>query len=836
MASHSPTPYAQIVAGLRDIGYRGALLEENYGFGDWFTPGRESREIAAAAFGQTPVAYDSALIGIACSNGVRRQALVNQYRALGAPVILEIDSNEVREWAVSPRENDHRLIDHCPLSNIPQLIADRASEWRPETFLRAKNIGKFRWSQQLDLFAGLLPELEEQIQQKLDPLLRDTLARTKEAHRDATDHEPNESRLFKLVFWLLTAKVFHDRRVIGFASLGPDPDQLLAAVARHYNSPAPTLLTRGAREAAANRIWADLDFRNLSVEVLSHIWSTTLIDRETVRRLGIHRTSRTIVRYIVEHIPLEASGDDERIILEPCAGSAVFLIGAMNVLRKKWFGMTPARRHEYFVSHLAAIERDPFGVEISTLALTLADFPNPNGWDVCAGDVFLPGVLTAHLQRAGVVLCNPPFGDFDDDERSLYQPASTKKPVELLTRVLDDLHPQGVIGFVLPRNFIDGRGYSGIRKRLADRFANLHVTALPDRAFKADAEVALLIATDPIPHSSCHIITRKVNDSAEDWRDFEQSHLVSTEHRGDLSADEAERSFPVPDLPDVWHFLANYPTLKDHAILGRGLEWNKPLTDHRVETKHKARLVKNEWVKGYMPGVAPLTRFDVFQVPEMSYLSIKPEDQRVNAYLRDWSKPKAILNKSARSRGAWRLAAFPDSEGVTCYQTFIGVWPQSKRYDEWLLSAILNSPVANAFVAAREGKTDITIETLRSIPIPRFTDTQAKTLRDLISRYQQATTSAAFPLQGEPSGATLERLLKEIDAAVLSAYGMPPRLERQLLDFFRGHARPISHEFGDYFPIDLEVYFSLADYLSPNFAAATVGKLLERIDRYGDDH
>src|SRR5215472_4080953 len=100
LMENTRSAYAEIVAGLRDIGYLGGLLEENYGFGDWFTPGgRQKREIAAAAFGQTPVAYDSALIGVALSNGTREQALVNQYRALGAPVILEIDANEIREWA-----------------------------------------------------------------------------------------------------------------------------------------------------------------------------------------------------------------------------------------------------------------------------------------------------------------------------------------------------------------------------------------------------------------------------------------------------------------------------------------------------------------------------------------------------------------------------------------------------------------------------------------------------------------------------------------------------------------------------------------------------------------
>jgi hypothetical protein len=190
-----------------------------------------------------------------------------------------------------------------------------------------------------------------------------------------------------------------------------------------------------------------------------------------------------------------------------------------------------------------------------------------------------------------------------------------------------------------------------------------------------------------------------------------------------------------------------------------------------------------------------------------------------------WNKPKAILNKSARSRGHWRLAAFPDSTGLACYQTYFGVWPKSSLCDEWSLSAVLNSPVANAFVATREGKTDVTKETLMLIPVPLFTEAQQVKLRGLIKEYQKLTSTIA--LTGVRSDA--ESLLKQIDATVLSGYRMPPRIERQLLDFFRDQERPIKHAFSEYFPKDFGVYFSLSDYLAPDFASASVGELLKRM-------
>src|SRR5205823_8810788 len=106
--------------------------------------------------------------------------------------------------------------------------------------------------------------------------------------------------------------------------------------------------------------------------------------------------------------------------------------------------------------------------EISKLALTLADFPNPNGWNIVRGDVFDSSVSSSYLQRAGVVLCNPPYSDFDSSERVRYGNDYVQRPAALLSHVLNYLHPEGVLGFVLPRVFIDGHGgYAKVRELVA---------------------------------------------------------------------------------------------------------------------------------------------------------------------------------------------------------------------------------------------------------------------------------------------------------------------------------------------------------------------------------
>lgn len=805
---------ATLVSGLEQIGYRGPRLERNYSFADWFS-GQKIRSLQIAAFAQTPVSYETACVGIAEAGGLRELSLINSLRAFGAPLLLEIDGDAVREWAVSRVPDKHILIGTYEASQLRTVIAERAKDWTPESLLRAKNIASFKWNEQLGLFSGLIPELEDRIQASLDPLLRETLAVTRAAYVDSVHKAPDARDLFQLVFWILTAKVFRDRQVPGFTALNGDADQILATVARHYKINPPRLLSRNARSAAALSVWRELDFRNLSVEVLAHIWSKTLVDRETRKRLGIHRTPRPIVRYIVERIPFPAVSDEDRIIFEPCSGSAAFLIGALNYLRPNLVLASPQERHRYFTKHLAGMEYDPFGIEISMLALTLADFPNPNGWNIRKGDVFAAHSMTEFLRKAGAVLCNPPFEALDPNDRSQYQSAHVRKPAELLRRVLADLHPQGSLGFVLPYTAVDGKPYAPIRKLLTDRFASVELAVLPERSFEdAETDIALLVAKDPIPHKSTKVTFRRVNDSDHEWQAFRRDQTVSVSYEEQFTSDTAKRGLILADLPEVWSYLSGHRRLGQVAEVHRGVEWKGKITAglHIRETP----------ADGYMLGVPPKAKFDAFQVPMLKYLNMQPNEQRRNSWQHRWSKPKAIVPKARVSRGHWRIVAFADRVGITCHSTFDGVWPTTAEYDEVILAAILNSPVANAFVATREGSRDVTTEVLKLIPIPKFSRATVDLLHDVVQRYE--ATIGGLMVRAEEQ----ELLLKQIDAVVVGAYNMPPRLERELLDYFDNNDRRVSHPFHNYFPATLDVFVHLSEYLSDRFSRTNVGELLKK--------
>src|SRR5205823_3507530 len=147
-----------VLIALEGLGYvRDVLLKEGYHFDDWFLPGNQERVVPAVAFGQTPLAYDSACFAVVMSNGQKGAELINQYRALGAPRAIEVRHDRVVQWRVSRAlsAGDEQLV--IPPDRVDEVFQNNADKWNPESVFRAKNIAALS-SRQTDLVdLGLIP-------------------------------------------------------------------------------------------------------------------------------------------------------------------------------------------------------------------------------------------------------------------------------------------------------------------------------------------------------------------------------------------------------------------------------------------------------------------------------------------------------------------------------------------------------------------------------------------------------------------------------------------------------------------------------------------------------
>jgi type I restriction-modification system DNA methylase subunit len=813
--------FEDVLQRLEGLGYhrRSELLALRYEFPDWFVPETPLRVAPAAAFARTPQSYDSACFAVLLANGKSGAELIADYRALGAPFAFEIREDSVAYWKVrkeaSQASPELRILPEA----VDRVFKDNAVAWRSKELLRVKNAGIKLGPEQGDLFvdSGLIPALEKQIETKLSALLHGVIAEVENAYQQTATPELSDSELFKLVFTVLTAKVFHDR---GYPSSGSLPE--------YWDEPAQPLFHRSqlASNLITKALWKGVNFRNLSVEVLAYIYENTLVNDESRRILSTHSTPHPIARYIVNHLPFEKITESEPLIIEPFSGHGIFLVAALQRLRDRLpDDMNAVERHRYFVKRLRGYELDPFAIEVSRLCLMLADFPNRNGWQLSEENVFSSTQFAADLRKAGVVLCNPPFeGLIPGDPRRGGELRSVFQPAEFMHRVLDGLSPSGMLGLVLPRTFLDGVSYRELRELLARRFDEIETVGLPDKVFqKSQQESALLIAKAPRRNRTTVAVTY-THVADKDRKRFLSEYAFTHRDSESKSFQAARESLAVVALREIWSELEACPKLTSIADIHRGVEWEGPL-DERNYTSALAK-------PGFAPGVLKARHNKCFKAPQPIFLNTEPEHQRGNAWRLPWKRAKAVVNAVRASRGPWRLAAFGDDAGLIFSQNFTALWLRN-HWTPKTLAAVLNGPVANAFVHAYERGKHNRKETLEQIPVPELGLDTVKAIDGLVDRYLDLVRPLAYekelPLLGSESHDQQKgkETLLEIDATVLKAYSLPPRMERDLLDFFRDAERPVPFLFTEFYSESFIPAIPLWMYISEDFKNCTGRYFLE---------
>lgn len=756
---------------LKQIGYRDDLLLPDYGFSDVLGARDGSQTISLAAFAQEPTSYKTACFGVALTTSDDPRE-VEYCRALGAPMVLALrpDTNSCRLWKMMARGTPEPR-GQFSTDVLAREITSRQEQWRPSEVLRAKNVAFPNVSPQLDFYdVGLVAAIEADVHRKLNELLSTVVAQSREIYLERHGQEPDDQTyraLFQIIFRFMAAKLLGDRRHEG-DWLNPDASSVLRAVVAFYNDPAAALpaLDAPIRNRAWDTIRAAIHFQNLSVEALAYVYENTLVDVTTRRTLGTHATPYEVAEYMVRALPIDNLPQDERTVFEPFCGAAPFLIAALGRLRELLpEGMGPTERHSYFVRMLSGMELDPFAREVAFHSLILADYPNSNGWNIIEEDVFTSPQLEGNLTRANIVLCNPPYGPWSVLEKRSYPLRAANKAVEALSRVLQ--HPPKMLGFVLPHVYVNGKSYRQARKQLEAHYGNVDVVTLPGTVFRhAQLETAVILAYgDPVDQAQL----RSVSLSGQGYKTFKRSRRVEWGKR-------------TPER--LWEELEGLPALSSATEVHRGVEYNVPFE------ANYSRLVSDVEMPGYRSGlVRARGASQPFTIPVHKYLNIDKALMRSSAYKLDWDSPKLIAPAGRTSRGQWLMTASIDYDGFLCTQRFHGIWPKASTPSLEVLAAVLNGPVANAWLYQHRTGRDNQVGYVNSIPLPTFSTTTAELVIRYVNGYSrfQGTTEAA-------------RLLLKIDAAVLDAYKLSEEAEIELLAWFEGARRPGVASFMGYGP------------------------------------
>jgi hypothetical protein len=841
---------------LEECGYSDARLVARFKVGDDVYP--------FVGFASKPWDFDSACVAVVETSDNPEDA-VRECRQLGAPIVW-VQHNGIVDWWVqhgtAPKQFASR-----PLSEFGSLVRSRREDLTPESVYRAKVLGRLPGRRPLDFVdVGLMPLLRAEAGERLGQLVESMTRTTLQGLHQSKPSRTTLRDVFTRVFRLLAGKILKDKNVGGFGKLDlRDPAAVLRAVAEHYDkegtvAKAEAALSpewKAALAPASDLIFAFGSVRVVSPESLAYVYEHTLVNKELRKKLGIHATPPYLVDYIVWQLYdwIREIPQEDRHVFEPACGHAPFLLAAMRMLRLEIQGETDPGIHDYLKTHIHGVEMDAFAREIARLSLTLADIPSPDGWDLKPGDMYASDVLAREAAECRILLSNPPYEAFGEGDKNKYKEVGYevryKKAVEMLSRTLPELPVGGVFGVLVPQAVLNGPEAREVREMLLRDFELAEICRFPGKVFEfAQMETAVILGRRHSkgfdPRSHC-VRLRSVGEHG--LPKFTENYSVEE----DLSVPQSRfqlnpnLALNVPALDELWIRLDSNPHLSDVATVGRGIEFKgkKARNGVPVVLPHP----KPPDYPGGFAGVARTTQ-EIFVTPPLRGLGTKPELIENPRQGLATGQPQVLINRGRTSRSPWRVKALLDPDGRPIKDNFVVVRPTVPDVPSLYLWAILNSPVASAYAANRTARRHNLEGILRGVPIPRAGEQDIDRVQRAAQYYRDLAVSRASLVRkeatsrrrhaplfegpvsspGGPSEKEVRDALMAMDAAVLRLYALPARLERQLLDHFRGYVRRgVGCDFGDYFPADFKSLVPLHKYISSAYRRSTIDQVAERM-------
>jgi hypothetical protein len=274
-----------------------------------------------------------------------------------------------------------------------------------------------------------------------------------------------------------------------------------------------------------------------------------------------------------------------------------------------------------------------------------------------------------------------------------------------------------------------------------------------------------------------------------------------------------------PLLAKLVEALQGFRNVGDVADVHRGIQYKDDIN----------QFVSDEFHPGLVPGLQDVrSGLEPYVTGRAVYFRIEEELMYHGAHRLSWQLPKVLVNAARISRGAWTIAAAVDEKGLVCSQRFHGIWPSSDIPVD-VIAAVLNGPLANAYIGLQVASRDNQVRLVKSVPLPQLSGGDLAKIKSLVREYMAARQAWRNGLPSRDEEQEGLDLVMAIDAAVLAGYDLAPRLERELLDRFAGERRPGPITFDRYYPEDFRAAVPLRVYISDAYRDASVEATLNRV-------
>jgi hypothetical protein len=396
----------------------------------------------------------------------------------------------------------------------------------------------------------------------------------------------------------------------------------------------------------------------------------------------------------------------------------------------------------------------------------------------------------------------------------------------MMLRTLPDLAKPAVFGLVVPQRVLQSKEATGIRRMLADDFELAEVSIFADNLFeKSKHEVAILLGRRKPAKVTRNFVTYRTV-RREDMTQFRENFAFSSQQPVAPVRLAVAPTFDwrIRELDAVWTYLSESETLNNLTLIQQGFQF-------KSETELAGRIVESDkpkagWTQGFIRAQGD---FGVWQQPPLKYLDYRKGTIRARGGGPKPGVPQVLVNYSPSVPGPWLIKATLDPEGRPATSRFVTVRRRGTAPPLTFFWAVMNSPIANAFAASWPDKRQTLVKDWRTLPLPKPSPDRASAIVQAAEEYLALMRAADEIMAPQLPNAVIRKMLVRIDAEVLRLYDLPPRLERQLLDFFHGVERKgVGCTFGDYFPADFKPYIPLHEYISDDYRRSTAGELAKR--------
>jgi hypothetical protein len=783
--------FAEISDVFKGLGYPKNLLKEDYSFSDFLSEKPGIKRTDLAVFGQEPFDYRSACFSFnILEEGISVSDFANRYRSLGSPFIFVIKNGHTENW-INKRDGVS-FSEEIATTEIPNYLKSKR-DFRRDVILREKvNLSS---SIQMDAFvdSGLLPALEIEVGKRIDFLITRILNKIKNNGKDISPSD------FKFIFELLTAKLFDDKEYKQNYKISIDKYNINDII-KNRKKGYENELNKDDIDNIVSEIKSSISFKNLSVDSLTYIYENTLVTQESRKKYGFHSTPSYVADYLVnELIPADIHFDKFPSVYDPMCGHGILLVAAMRKMKTllplEW---NSKKRHNFFVENIFGNDIDDFSIEIAKMCLTLADFPESNGWNLQIADIFREiDILKNNIQKTDIVIANPPFEDVKVNNKEI------PKPTLLLSKIFENTKKGAKIGIILPSSFLDRVHYKNERKEFLTNFNIISITNLPENIFQfAKVPTIMITAQKEEPKVNHFIQYSFVNK--HDTIKFKNSFNISWSEK--VNKDYfTEGDLIVPLYKEIWDYLNNNRRLKEVVTIKKGVEYYSS----KINPKKDFKDTRFENSLPAITGAEEFQHFYQYHINKIKYIPNDEESKKWKSWENDWTKMKIVVPSARTSGGLWKYAAAIDLKGRYVTRNFYVIWPNNNDIKYlFFIAAVLNSPIANAFVFSFTSDKTITKRIYELIPIPSHNTNDIELIYTLVNEYLKNT-------QNDKDKA--KNILLKIDAEILKLYNLPPKLENKLLKIFWKEKRKVPFKFDGYYPPYFNSWIPLYVYISQKY-------------------